>query len=472
MRKAAPVSRPVALTVAGSDAGGGAGVQADLQTFAGHDVHGTSVVTAVTAQHTRGVESTHVLPPGEVAAQIDAVADDFAVGAVKTGMLATVDVVETVHDHVRQVDAPLVVDPVMVATSGDRLLDRDAERAYDDLLADATVATPNADEAAVLADVDVESVSDARDAALAIRDRGVDHVLVTGGHLEDDDAVTDVLATEDSVRTFTHDRIRDAATHGSGCTLSAAIAATLAREAGNDDRRNDATGRSVASDVVVDAVADATTVLERAVRYHHDVGQGPGAVQHLVDARTDAALPAVARDVERVVAHVETATAPVDALIPEVGTNVVGAPAHAETVAETVAVDGRLATTYAGVRATGGVRPGASSHVARFLLAAREHHPELRYAANCRYDDAVADALDALEWPVAAYDRADEPDDAPGTMDWGTDRAYRHADLRPVAVVDRGAHGKEPMTKLATETADELANRLDALATELANGDQ
>jgi len=485
MRKAAPVTRPTALTVAGSDAGGGAGVQADLQTFAGHDVHGTSAVTAVTAQHTRGVESTHVVPADEVAAQIDAVADDFALGAVKTGMLATADVVETVHDHIRGVDAPVVVDPVMVATSGDRLLDRDAERAYDDLLADATIATPNADEAGVLADVDVGSVADARDAALAIRDRGVDHVLVTGGHLHDDDAVTDVLATDDSVQTFTHDRVQDAATHGSGCTLSAAIAASLARYGSDHGDAADAEG-TVPADVVVDAVEAATGFLERAVRYHHDVGRGPGAVQHLVDARTAAALPDVARDVERVVARVENATAPrgtetgraanatapVDALVPEVGTNVVGAPAHAETVADTVAVDGRLTTTEAGVRATGGVRPGASSHVARFLLAAREHHPELRYAANCRYDDAVADALEQLGWPVAAYDRADEPEAAPGTMDWGADRAYGDATPRPVAVVDRGAHGKEPMTKLATETADDLADRLDALATELANRDQ
>ena len=473
MREPAPVRRPVALTVAGSDSGGGAGVQADLQTFAAHDVHGTSAVTAVTAQHTRGVESTHVLPIDEVAAQIDAVTDDFAVDAVKTGMLATADVVRTTHDRLATLDAPVVVDPVMVATSGDRLLDRAAERAYDDLLADATLATPNVDEAEVLADCDVDTAADARNAALAIRDTGVDAVLVTGGHLRDtadgadgsteDDAaagsgvVADVLVTGDDVYTFEHPRIADAATHGSGCTLSAAIAARLAREPTDD-------GGSMDVGVLVDAVDAATGFLERAVRYHHDVGDGAGSVQHLVDARTSGAITTVARDVERVVAALENATAPVAALVPEVGTNVVGAPPHAERVADTVAVDGRLARTHRGVRATGGVRPGASSHVARFLLAAREHHPELRYAANCRYDDAVADALDALDWAVAAYDRRDEPADAPGTMDWGADQAYGDANSRPVAVVDRGAHGKEPMTKVATETPDALLDRLTALA--------
>jgi len=473
MREPAPVRRPVALTVAGSDSGGGAGVQADLQTFAAHDVHGTSAVTAVTAQHTRGVESTHVLPTDEVAAQIDAVADDFAVDAVKTGMLATEDVVRTTRDRLAAPDAPVVVDPVMVATSGDRLLDRAAERAYDDLLADATLATPNVDEAEVLADRDVDTVADARDAALAIQETGVDAVLVTGGHLHDasdhgdaptgdavgtDDAVVaDVLVTGEDVHTFEHPRVADAATHGSGCTLSAAIAARLARA-------TTAENEELPSGALVDAVDAATGLLERAVRYHHDVGNGAGSVQHLVDARTGGAITTVARDVERVVAALENATAPVAELVPEVGTNVVGAPPHADRVADTVAVDGRLARTHRGVRATGGVRPGASSHVARFLLAAREHHPELRYAANCRYDDAVADALDGLDWPVAAYDRSDEPTDAPGTMDWGADQAYGDANSRPVAVVDRGAHGKEPMTKLATETSDALLERLATLA--------
>jgi hydroxymethylpyrimidine/phosphomethylpyrimidine kinase len=363
----------------------------------------------------------------------------------------------------------------MVATSGDRLLDRAAERAYHDLLADATLATPNVDEAAVLADRTVDTVADARDAAVAIRDAGVDAVLVTGGHLDDgdDDAgrtacITDVLVTDDDVHTFEHPRVADAATHGSGCTLSAAITAHLAREStGTGAGAETTVGEDVDDGVLVDAVDAATAFVERAVRYHHDVGEGPGSVQHLVDARTSRDVPRVARDVSRVVAALENATAAVAALVPEVGTNVVGAPPHADRVADTVAVDGRLATTHSGVRATGGVRPGASSHVARFLLAAREHHPELRYAVNVRYDDRVANALDDLDWPVGEYDRRDEPTDAPGTMDWGAHQAYSADDDRPVAVVDRGAYGKEPMTKLATETPDALVDRLTALADRL-----
>src|SRR6056297_3243389 len=155
-RRPASVEKPVALTVAGSDSGGGAGVQADCKTIEAHDAFGTSAVTAVTAQHTRGVESTHVLPPEEVAAQLDAVTGDFDVRAAKTGMLATADIVDCVAERAADAEFPVVVDPVMVATSGDRLLDAAAEEAYEDLLTEAALVTPNADEAAVLTDVTVE----------------------------------------------------------------------------------------------------------------------------------------------------------------------------------------------------------------------------------------------------------------------------------------------------------------------------
>ena len=145
-----PVDPPVALTVAGSDSGGGAGIQADLTAMRAHDVFGASVVTATTAQHTRGVEDVHPLPADHVASQYAAVADDFDVGAIKTGMLATAEIVETVTEAVADADAPLVVDPVMVAATGDRLLSPAAEDAYEELAAAATLVTPNADEAAVL----------------------------------------------------------------------------------------------------------------------------------------------------------------------------------------------------------------------------------------------------------------------------------------------------------------------------------
>ncbi|OYR65549.1 bifunctional hydroxymethylpyrimidine kinase/phosphomethylpyrimidine kinase [Halorubrum ezzemoulense] len=272
-----PVELPVALTIAGSDSGGGAGIQADLTAMRAHGVLGTSVVTATTAQNTRGVEDVHPLPADHVASQYAAVADDFAVGAIKTGMLATAETVEQVTELVAETDAPLVVDPVMVAATGDRLLSPAAEDAYEGLIADATLVTPNADEAAVLTDAPVDTPADAERAGRELVALGADAALVKGGHLDGEsaerDAVVDTLVRADdaggsapervapTVDRFETPRIDTEATHGSGCALSSAIAARLAR-----------------GEPLRDAVHAAVAGMTEAVRRGYDVGEGPGAV--------------------------------------------------------------------------------------------------------------------------------------------------------------------------------------------------
>ena len=224
---------PYALTIAASDSGGGAGIQADLKTMTRLGVYGGSVVVATTAQNTTGVRSTHLLPTEEVRAQYEAVVDDVAVGAIKTGMLATAAGVRTVRDCLRSFDGPVVVDPVMVATSGDRLLEADAVSAYRDLFAEATLVTPNADETAELVGERPDSVAARDRAADRFFDWGADAVLFKGGHVDDGSGtVTDVLAVDDGdPESFAAERIDTDATHGSGCTLSSAIAAELARGA-------------------------------------------------------------------------------------------------------------------------------------------------------------------------------------------------------------------------------------------------
>ena len=262
-----PVSPPVALTIAGSDSGGGAGIQADLKTMTTHGVFGTSVVTATTAQNTRGVHDVVPLSAGHVVAQFDAVVDDLAPEAAKTGMLATREIVEAVTRKVREFDGPVVVDPVMVAATGDRLLSSEAEAAYDDLIASATLVTPNADEAAILVDGAVETPADAAAAGRTLVERGADAALVKGGHLDGDGGVvvdTLVCGTEGGdprVRRVENPRIDSAATHGSGCTLSSAIASRLAR-----------------GEPPEDAVVAAVDGMGEAIRRGYDVGEGPGAV--------------------------------------------------------------------------------------------------------------------------------------------------------------------------------------------------
>jgi hydroxymethylpyrimidine/phosphomethylpyrimidine kinase len=466
-RRRAPVSPPVALTVAGSDSGGGAGIQADLKTMEAHGVFGTSVVTAVTAQNTLGVERSHVLPTEEIEAQYEAVRSDFDLGAVKTGMLATDSVIDLVADRAAALDAPLVVDPVMVATSGDRLLDADAEAAYEDLIGEATLVTPNADEAAVLTGVEPTDRETAREAGETLVAMGADAALVKGGHIggetspEDGgtvgDHVTDTLVLTDddgtTARTFEHPRIDTDATHGSGCTLSSAIAAHLAH-----------------GETLGYAVEAGTAFMERAVRYSLDVGQGPGAVHHLAALREAADRHRTMTDVAEVVeAFVDR---DVSRLVPEVGMNVVGATAYAEAVGETAAVEGRITRTFSGVAPNRGVRLGASSHVARFLLSAREFDPDLRFAVNCRFDDETEAATAELDGPVTEYDRDAEPEAASGTMGWGAQQAFGAVDAddpTPAAVLDRGAVGKEAIIKVVAETPAELGDRvftlLDAVET-------
>ena len=254
----------VVLTVAGSDSGGGAGIQADLRTFAAHGVHGTSAITAVTAQNSVAVLDWVALEPRMVVAQMEAVASDMDVAAVKTGMLATAAIVSAVAGAIERLRLPLVVvDPVMVAKSGDRLLDRDAEAAYRErLLPLATVVTPNLPEAEALLGRPVRTLADMREAARALRAMGPRAVVVKGGHLEGD--AVDVFWDGEHMEDLPAPRIATANTHGTGCTYSAAIAARLAL-----------------GQPLLDAVRGAKEYLTEAIRRSYSVGHGHGPVDHL-----------------------------------------------------------------------------------------------------------------------------------------------------------------------------------------------
>jgi hydroxymethylpyrimidine/phosphomethylpyrimidine kinase len=218
----------VALTVAGSDSGGGAGIQADLKTFAALGVFGTSAITALTAQNTVGVRAISPVDPGFVAAQLEAVLDDLPVAAVKTGMLASPETVALVAEWAPRLPN-LVVDPVLVASSGDRLFTRDAEKAYLELLfPHAAVVTPNLREAGVLLGRAVVTVDDAVDAASALAAYGPRCVVVKGGHLQGYAEAVDVVWHDGRVELLTEPWIETPNNHGTGCTFAAATAANLA----------------------------------------------------------------------------------------------------------------------------------------------------------------------------------------------------------------------------------------------------
>ncbi len=258
---------PVALTIAGSDSGGGAGVQADLKTFHQWGVYGTSAITAITAQNTLGVQGVHPIPPATVAAQIDSVASDIPPRAVKSGMLANTEIVHVVAAGLRRHRlGGYVLDPVMVATSGDELLDPEAVASIrEELVPLATVVTPNWPEAVILTGVRERNLRGMEMAARDIVRRGAAAALIKGGHLEGDEVV-DLFWDGRSRRVFCGPRIDTRHTHGTGCTLSAAIAAGLAR------------GTPLAT-----AVGDAVTWVRAAIAGAPGLGAGRGPLDHFAE---------------------------------------------------------------------------------------------------------------------------------------------------------------------------------------------
>ena len=264
-----PSRARVALTIGGSDSSGGAGVQADLKTFAALGVYGFSAITAVTAQSTEGVVGIAALEADFVASQIEAVAGDASIHAVKTGMLANAAIVEAVAAAIRETDLPaVVVDPVIVASSGVRLLDEDGVRALcTELLPMAMVVTPNIPEAAVLSGRAIASIEDARAAAVRIHALGAAHVVVTGGHA-DGDEIVDLLFDGDVFTEFHIARVRSPHTHGTGCTCASAIAAGLAR-----------------GHAMVDAVADAQAYVAGAIEHAVAIGSARHPLDHFWKVR-------------------------------------------------------------------------------------------------------------------------------------------------------------------------------------------
>jgi hydroxymethylpyrimidine/phosphomethylpyrimidine kinase len=258
------MSTRVALTIAGSDSGGGAGIQADLKTFAAFGVFGACALTALTAQNTRGVTAIAEVEPAFVAAQIDAVADDFEIAAAKTGMLSRAAVIGTVAERIRaQKIANLVVDPVMAAASGDALLAADAiAMMRDAMLPLATLATPNLREAELLTGARISTPNEMAAAARAIVALGARAALVKGGALEG--AAIDVLFDGRAIREFRAPRVSGPRAHGAGCTLSAAIAASLAL--GHPLRR---------------AIEDAKVFVTRAIQTAPRIGHGARPLNHL-----------------------------------------------------------------------------------------------------------------------------------------------------------------------------------------------
>lgn len=412
------------LTIAGVDSGGGAGVAADLKTFAALGVHGTCVITSVTAQNTRGVLNSFDIPVEFIKEQFDAIISDISIDYVKTGMLSSPDIVRAVAGMIRKQKLPLVIDPVMAAEAGGKLLRDEAVGVLiEELLPLASVITPNVFEAELLSGLKIKDIKDAEKAAKKIHGLGAKAVIVTGGHLKG----TDVLFADDL---FTHieGKLLKGGTHGSGCTHSAALTAELARGA-----------------PLIDAARSAKKFVEHAITAGEKIGGGVAPVNQFGQMLAESERYEVLKNIEEAVEMIEDKLPA--GLIPEVGCNIAMGISNASLVSDVAAVSGRIVRLKGSPHAVGGVAFGASSHIARIVLTAMQFDGKMRAAMNIRYSREALAACEELGLCMASFSREDEPEGV-STMEWGVAEVIKKEGRVPDVIYDRGGVGKEAMIRL------------------------
>jgi len=435
-----------ALTIAGSDSVGGAGLQADLKAFEVVGVHGCSVVTCVTSQNTKGVSSIFQIPISEVASQLDSVLEDVRLDAVKTGMLYSAEIVGLVATKLKRLDAPFVVDPVMAATTGSALHRSGFIQALiSRLLPAATLVTPNLLEASTLSGIEVKDKKSARKAAEEILEMGPEAVLVKGGHLKGSESA-DYLLTADGMTAFSTPRVAGQV-HGTGCAMASIIAAHLALGAS-----------------VEDSVKSAKAMTYKAILAREKVGKGVPCANPMAVLRIEAQKAVMLEELDAAWNELEGV---LDArLLPEVGSNLGYGVLGALDPSEVAAFDGRIVRVGERARRTGCARFGASKHVARIVLAASAKNPEARSALNVKYSDENLRACRKARLTISTFDRAEEPV-GESSMTWGVTKAIDAFGRVPDVIYDEGGVGKEPMIRILGKSPEDVVAKLRRLAAKL-----
>lgn len=431
-----------ALTIAGSDSVGGAGLQADLKSFEALGVHGCSVVTCVTSQNTKRVSSIFPVAPAEVASQLLSVLEDVKLDAVKTGMLYSSEIVKTVSMHLRGVRAPIVVDPVMTATTGSELhVEGFVETLISRLLPMAALVTPNVREAERLSGVKVKDEKSAKKAAREIMELGSDAVLVKGGHLKGPEAA-DYLCWNGRVVKISSPRL-DVDVHGTGCAMASLVAGNLALGLELED-----------------AVRTSKSMIFKAVLAREKVGLGVPCANPLAVLRIEAQKASMLQELDDAAARLELMMD--STLLPEVGTNIGYAVLGALEPDEVAALEGRIVRRGTKARRTGCARFGASKHVARIVLAMSSRDPDARCALNIKYSEDNLALCRKAKLSVASFDRAKEPKGV-SSMTWGVLDAIDRRGSVPDIIFDRGGMGKEPMIRLLGGSPQEVLFKLERI---------
>ncbi|NOR77191.1 MAG: bifunctional hydroxymethylpyrimidine kinase/phosphomethylpyrimidine kinase [Methanophagales archaeon] len=429
----------IVMTIGGSDCSGGAGIQADIKTFSAFGVHGTSVLTAITAQNSDGVQAIQEVPVKIVEQQLESIMCDMAVDYAKTGMLYSAEIIAVAATQLKRYGVPFVLDPVMNAGAGGILLEDNALNTLIKLLIPiCAVVTPNVPEASIISGLEIRDIEDAKLAALKINDMGASAVIIKGGHLEHEIAAgkaTDLIYDGKFEHMSSSMIKQEKIVHGAGCTFSAALAAELAKGTTLHD------AATSAKKFVYDAILCGVEL--------------PNLIVVNQSLRKDADRYFVLENVKEAVTMLKE-TLNFKKHIPEVGTNIGMAIADAESEHDVAAVDGRIIAAREGVHA-GCVDFGVSSHVARLILTMMKHDKRKRSAINLKYTSELIEACEELGLTVSSFDRAKEPAGAK-TMDWGVREAS--VVFSPDVVYDLGAVGKEPMVRIFGNTAVEVASKV------------
>jgi hydroxymethylpyrimidine kinase/phosphomethylpyrimidine kinase len=420
-----------ALSIAGSDSGGGAGIQADIQTMSALGVYPCTVITAITAQNTSRVNHIAPVDPDSIRKQIESVVSDIPVHAIKIGMVYNKEIISVVSRYLKKYEIPIVLDPVLAAGTGAKLLlEKFLEEFKSKLIPLADLVTPNINEAQKLTGIKIRNESDVTEAAFKIKELGAKNVIVKGGHFNGTNHVVDILIDKNSNATrISNARIHISETHGSGCNFSAAMTAFIAKKF------------SISRSCIM-----ANKYVHESLSNIIDLGKGLPVNAPLFSMYDNACRYRTTTDLTAAVSQLTTIHR-FREFIPETQSNMVYALPYARNANEVAGIDGRIVKLIDGFRPSGMVRFGSSRHVASAVLSYMRFNPLIRSAINIRFDEALLECCKSL-YPTTEYCRDEEPEKLKAvegkTIAWGVQKALLENPKSQI-IFHKGDIKKEPM---------------------------
>ena len=443
----------VALTIAGSDSGGGAGIQSDIKTFSAHGTFGCSVVTAITSQNTFELKNIFPIPPKIISNQLRSIISDFELAAVKIGMLYNSGIMEEVQKKLKNAKFPIVLDPILSTGTGYSLIYKnDLEYFKEAIIPLSYLLTPNLPEAEAITGIKIRSTNTLTDAASTLLDMGARNVVIKGGHSKITKSVIDFLLTEDrEIVKLKKNRIEINPLHGLGCNFSAAVTAQLARQVPLKHACH------LANEYVLTGMINSI-----------QVGKGSWVVDPFSFIYSNSDKFLVLKDLDVAVTNIESIEN-FGSLIPETSSNIAYAISRPTGVSDIAAVEGRIAKVGSRAKAVGRIRFGASKHMGSAVMSYMKVHPHMRSAINLRYDEKIL-AICKRIFNVTSYNRLVEPENRKvmegSTIPWGIETSLQ---INPNAdvIYHTGDIGKEAMILVFDTDPSHLVGKVNNILIEL-----